>query len=475
MGELFSSLLLPIAVGAVASTVPDDAQMKVSLGSVIGSLVVGIIATLSLPLGAALGIYLNVSKKFVAIVMAFGAGALIQALAVELAFGSAEHLIVAEKMQWGIGWLWVAMGFTVGGLVYSGANLALDNIGGAMRKAATARAYVRRLRREKATDMLVQLSASDLFRSLPAGDLVKLIHHAETRRMSKGDVIYKGTDISDGVYLIEQGHVKFEPTAPGGMDGSYGPGHCFGELELLTREARQETAVAQDEVQLMFIPADDFNAVMAASPLLQSAVDELIMVHTHGNFNIDHHLRQQTRNFDQAKWLSAGVEAVHVTHEEAAHHESEESHGSPLAIFMGVLLDGIPEAIVLGAAFTSWATFNPTFLAAVFMANVPEAWASSAHMKRSGYTPSRIFYMWGGLVFACAVFSVVGNLFLATASPTTIVFVEAFAGGGVMAMVAQTMLPHAFEDGGAPVGMATIFGFLAAFVFTAQSLGAAGH
>ena len=97
MGELFSSLLLPMAVGAVASTVPDDAQMKVTLGSVIGSLIVGIIATLSLPLGAALGIYLNVSKKFVAIVMAFGAGALIQALAVELAFGSAEHLIVTEK------------------------------------------------------------------------------------------------------------------------------------------------------------------------------------------------------------------------------------------------------------------------------------------------------------------------------------------------------------------------------------------
>lgn len=472
MGELFSSLLLPMAVGAVASTVPDDGQMKVTLGSVIGSLIVGIIATLSLPLGAALGIYLNVSKKFVAIVMAFGAGALIQALAVELAFGSAEHLIVTEKMPWGIGWLWVAMGFTVGGLVYSGANLALDNMGAAMRKAATARNYVKRLRREKATDMLVQLSGSDLFRTLPAGDLVKLIHHAETRRLKAGELVFKGGDISDGVYLIEHGHVKFEPTAPGGMDGNYGPGHCFGELELLTRESRQETATAQDDVQLLFIPADDFDAVMAASPMLQNAVDELVMVHTHGTFNIEHHLRQQTRSFDQKEWLKAGVEAVHVTHEEAAHHESEESHGSPLAIFMGVLLDGIPEAIVLGAAFTTWATFNPTFLAAVFMANVPEAWASSAHMKRSGYTASRIFYLWGGLVFACAVFSILGNLFLATASPTTLVFVEAFAGGGVMAMVAQTMLPHAFEDGGAPVGMATIMGFLAAFVFTAQSLGA---
>ena len=47
-----------------------------------------------------------------------------------------------------------------------------------------------------------------------------------------------------------------------------------------------------------------------------------------------------------------------------------------------------------------------------------------------------------------------------------VVFVEAFAGGGIMAMLAQTMMPEAFEEGGAPVGLATIIGFLAAFVFT---------
>jgi zinc transporter ZupT len=465
-------LLTPIALGAVASTVPEDAQMQVTVGSVFGSLVVGIIATLSLPLGAALGIYLKVSKRFVALVMAFGAGALIQALAVELAFGSAEHLIVTEKMPWGVGWLWIAVGFTVGGLVYSGANLALDNMGAAMRKAATARNFVRRIRREKATEMLVQLSTSDLFRSLPASELVKLIHHAETRKLKKGDFVFKGGDISDGVYLIERGHVEFEPTSHGGMDGNYGPGHCFGEIELLTRESRQETAVAQDDVQLLYIPADDFNSVMSQSPILQGAVDELVAVHTHGTFDIEHHLRQQTRDFDKQAWLKAGADSVHVSHDEAAHHEAQEGHGSPLAIFMGVLLDGVPEAIVLGAAFTSWATFNPTFLAAVFMANVPEAWASSAHMVRSGYSSSRIVTLWSALVCACAVFSVIGHLFIATASPTTLVFVEAFAGGGVMAMVAQTMLPHAFEDGGAPIGMATIAGFLAAFVFTAQSLGA---
>ncbi|NBT01917.1 MAG: hypothetical protein EBS94_00645 [Proteobacteria bacterium] len=150
--------------------------------------------------------------------------------------------------------------------------------------------------------------------------------------------------------------------------------------------------------------------------------------------------------------------------------EGEHGGGSPLAIFAGALLDGVPESIVLGAAFTTFATFNPTFLVAVFMSNLPEAMASSAQMKRIGYSPARIFGLWGSLVVASAVAALIGNLFLATASETWITFVEAFAGGGIMAMLAQTMMPEAYEEGGTLVGLATIAGFLAALFFTALEL-----
>jgi zinc transporter ZupT len=328
--------------------------------------------------------------------------------------------------------------------------------------------------------MLIQLSSSDLFRSLPASDLVRLIPHADTRRLKAGETVFKPGEIADGVYLIEKGHVEFKPEGPGGMDGTYGEGHCFGELELLTNENRQELAVTVDEVQLLFIPREDFSVVMEASPILRDAVADLVKVHTHGTFGLEHHLRQQTRDFDQKEWLAEGVAAVAMpSHEEAAHHakgehgkgeEGEHGGGSPLAIFAGALLDGVPESIVLGAAFTTFATFNPTFLVAVFMSNLPEAMASSAQMKRIGYSPARIFGLWGSLVVASAVAALIGNLFLATASETWITFVEAFAGGGIMAMLAQTMMPEAYEEGGTLVGLATIAGFLAALFFTALEL-----
>lgn len=480
MGGLASSILLiPMAIGAVASTAPAQGALKVTAESAFGSVLLGLIASSSLMIGAALGIYVNAPKRVVAAVMAFGAGALIESLAIELAFGGAEALIAEAKLSPFAGWLWVASGFMVGGGVYSVATIALDNVGAAARKASSLRNFVRRARREQATTMLIKLSTSDMFRSLPAADLVRLIPHADTRRLKAGEAIFKPGEIADGVYLIEKGHVEFKPEGAGGMDGTYGEGHCFGELELLTNENRQELAVTVDEVQLLFIPREDFSVVMESSPILRDAVSDLVKVHTHGTFSIEHHLRQETRDFNRKEWLAEGVAAVAMpTHEEAAHHAKgqhggaagEHGGGSPLAIFAGALLDGVPESIVLGAAFTSFATFNPTFLVAVFMSNLPEAMASSAQMKRIGYTPARIFGLWGSLVVASAVGALIGNMFLATASEQWITFVEAFAGGGIMAMLAQTMMPEAYEEGGTLVGLATIAGFLAALFFTALDL-----
>ena len=476
MGGTALGLLAPLALTAAAATEPAAHVPKVTGESFFGSGVIGLIAASSLMIGAALGIYVKAPRRVVAAIMAFGAGALIESLAIELAAGGAERLIKEEHLHPLVGWFWIALGFIVGGTVYSVANIAMDNVGAAVRKAASLRAYVRRARREKATDMLVQLSSSDLFRALPASDLVKLIPHAETRKVASGATVFKAGDLSDGVYLIESGHVAFEPDGPGGMDGTYGPGHCFGEIELITSGVRRETATANDDVQLLYIPADDFNLVRANSPALETALNDLVAMHSHGGLSVEHLVRQSSRTVNDKEWVAAGVAAISMpSHDEAAHHASEgegeeEGGGSPFAIFIGALLDGVPESIVLGAAFTTFATINPTFLVAVFISNLPEAMSSSAQMKRVGFSAARIFTLWGSLVVASAVAAMVGNLFLASASEELVTFVEAFAGGGIMAMLAQTMMPEAFEEGGAPVGMATIVGFLVAFVFTALEM-----
>ena len=73
--------------------------------------------------------------------------------------------------------------------------------------------------------------------------------------------------------------------------------------------------------------------------------------------------------------------------------------------------------------------------------------------------------IWSWLVLAGAVAAAFGNVFLATAPPTLIALIGSIAGGGILAMVSSVMMPEAYEDGGPAVGLATIAGFLIAFLF----------
>src|SRR5688500_13030995 len=98
--------------------------------------------TLSLLIGAAVGVYARPARWVTAAVMAFGSGALIQALAVDLASGAAARLILEHGHTWLEGWAVVASGFVAGGLLYSGVNRLLEAQGGALRKPATAEKYL---------------------------------------------------------------------------------------------------------------------------------------------------------------------------------------------------------------------------------------------------------------------------------------------------------------------------------------------
>jgi len=65
-----------------------------------------------------------------------------------------------------------------------------------------------------------------------------------------------------------------------------------------------------------------------------------------------------------------------------------------------------------------------------------------------------------------AVASLLGYALLDGASVRTLSFVLAFAGGAILTMLADTMMPEAFEHGGRAVGLATTLGFGLAFALT---------
>ena len=67
------------------------------------------------------------------------------------------------------------------------------------------------------------------------------------------------------------------------------------------------------------------------------------------------------------------------------------------------------------------------------------------------------------MTLVSALAALAGHAVFDSASPGTIAFVLAFAGGAVLTMLADTMMPEAFEQGGKAVGLFTTLGFAVAF------------
>lgn len=142
-----------------------------------------------------------------------------------------------------------------------------------------------------------------------------------------------------------------------------------------------------------------------------------------------------------------------------------EAHDAPpFAIVLGTLLDGIPESAVLGLTLLQTGEIGVAMLVAVFVSNLPESIAASSSLRASGWTHRSVMTLWTGIALVCALSAALGYALLDGASPRTLAFIFAFAGGAILAMLATSMMPEAYEHARKWAGMATVFGFAAAFI-----------
>jgi ZIP family zinc transporter len=137
--------------------------------------------------------------------------------------------------------------------------------------------------------------------------------------------------------------------------------------------------------------------------------------------------------------------------------------GSPLAIVLGTVLDGIPESMVIGLTIFKGGAVGAAYLTAVFISNLPEAISSTAGLVTSGWKTVRILWMWVGIALVSGLASLAGYGLFQDSSPNVVAFVLAFAAGAILTMLADTMMPEAFEHGGNLAGVVTTLGFVVAF------------
>lgn len=135
-----------------------------------------------------------------------------------------------------------------------------------------------------------------------------------------------------------------------------------------------------------------------------------------------------------------------------------QAEGSPQAIVLGSVLDGIPESLVLGLTVLTGGVGVP-LLAAVALSNLPEGMASSAGMRRAGWPFRRVGAMWGIVVLLSACAALAGYALLDGAPGNVVASVNAFAAGALLAMIADTMLPEAYEEERSLTGLFVTLGF----------------
>jgi zinc transporter, ZIP family len=141
----------------------------------------------------------------------------------------------------------------------------------------------------------------------------------------------------------------------------------------------------------------------------------------------------------------------------------DQEGGSPLSIVLGTVLDGIPESIVIGLTIFEGGAVGAAYLAAVFISNLPESISSTSGLVSSGWQKSRILWMWIAIALISGLASLAGYGLFQDSSPDTVAFVLAFAAGAILTMLADTMMPEAYEHGGKLVGVVATLGFAVAY------------
>jgi ZIP family zinc transporter len=141
------------------------------------------------------------------------------------------------------------------------------------------------------------------------------------------------------------------------------------------------------------------------------------------------------------------------------------SGAAGIALLAAVTLDGVPENLALGISLGE-GTGGLALLAAIFVSNFPEALVGSASMREQGRSQAFIFGTWLACAAVLTIAVVVGAGPLSNTSPEAISLPLAFAAGAVLASLADTLMPEAYDKGGPLVAVSTTAGFVLSFVLS---------
>jgi CRP-like cAMP-binding protein len=276
-------------------------------------------------------------------------------------------------------------------------------------------------------------------------------------RSDDGDVLYRPGDRGDREYFVEAGEVLVvHPDRPWHATRSR-QGDAFGARSFATGLRRAGTAISVGPSRLWVIRRRDLDHLLHEYPHLRQAwAAQVHAASTRSYVERAHGYDPETAD----RVIEAAYDSVKHGRVPPELRRLAITSAAAIAIWLGLLLDGIPEALAIGSSIERGIAV--ALVAGMMISNVPEALASSRGMAEQGMPWSRIYQMWGGQVIAAGLAGAIGAVAFARASEGTFAFIDGIAAGAIITVAAETMLPEAYERSGALTGLAALFGFLAA-------------
>ena len=444
---------------------------------------VGIISSISLLFGSAVGIYFRIPSTIIGLLAAFGAGALLSALAIELVAPTVFDLTYAEgpseKLESQYNFVLLLVGAVVGGLLFVLLDQVINQNGGYLRKTVYVLSKAAVDKEKFFKKAMQDVSHVSLFYKLDPEDMSVVIGYLKPKFCHAGDTVYSRGDTPECMYVVRNGLLTVD--GPDHPDLELGRGEIVGEMALLKGTNRTAQCTAKKDTELLVLSAEDFHFLREKIPEFDQELRQLAIHRFEENIT---HVESETA--ERQKWADLAMNALHHGDSgdlptRADLQKQYNSHGNAaFAIWLGIMLDAIPESFVLGLAVltlistkvamsvepTFFSVLPYTLIAGLFLSNFPDALSSSAQMKKEGMASWQILSLWGSLVVLTAVGAAFGALIGDNVSHSVLVIVEGLAAGAMLTMICAAMLPEAnhLADNNL-VGLATLAGFISSVLF----------
>jgi CRP-like cAMP-binding protein len=315
-------------------------------------------------------------------------------------------------------------------------------------------------------DIADRLARTPLLGNLPLGELDEIAEYLVHKRKHKGEAFFHDGDLADRLYLVDEGEVSLmTPRDHTRKRELMRSGQAFGRLAFISGSRHAVAAIATEDTSYWVLLRRDLPTLLPHTPVLRSRLEQATSDPELHRYLQSHHDLTPEKIERWARQARTDLAAGRVPAAVAEMFgEVHVQHGAALAIWLGILLDSIPESLVLGT-IQAKSSISLSLIAGLFLSNYPEALSSSIGMKHQGLRFGRVLLMWSSLVLITGIGAAMGALFFGNVSAASFSIIEGIAAGAMLTMIAQTMLPEAYIKGGNVVGLATLTGFLVALFF----------